>query len=351
MSQREFLYGSVAGDRVYDPLSFPRVWARLASNGVVTGFGSSLAVVENSPPAQNVKVGLGAAFVMGHYFEVYGAPEVLAVGAAHATLARIDRVIIRRSLAARTTALAILPGVAAASPAAPALTQNEAGVYEISLAQILVPAASSSVITSRITDERSYATAQIGSLLDPAVGHKHDGATGGRKVSFLDLTSIPGSFTPAAHSHDHGTNTDLGANDHPQYVLEALRNVQDGFAGLDNDASARIPAARLGTGTSDATTYLGGDRTWKVAAAVVHDHAAGAGGNVPYANVSGKPASFVPSAHAASHKTGGSDVMKASEIQGFDRYATVGTAGQKIFIGATTPTSPAPAEGDIWFKA
>lgn len=411
MSQREFLYGSVSGDRVYDPLSFPRLWRQLTGGGVVSGYGASLAVIENSPPAMNVKVGLGVAFVLGHYFEVYGTAEVVTIGAANATLGRIDRIVVRRDLAARTTALAVKAGTAAASPAAPALTQVETGVYEVSLAQILVPAASSSVVAARITDERTFATSNLGTLLDTSVGHRHDGTAGGRKVVYTDLTSIPSSFTPAAHSQDHGsTLTGLTDDDHPQYQLESEKGIQNGYPGLDNDTNARIATARLATGTADSTKYLRGDRTWAAANNITHDHsasqgglipwasitgapssvtpathagshgsgggdavtipygsvsgkpsvfaptdhthaAAGSGGTIPWSSITGEPSTYAPSAHVSSHKTGGSDSMKASDVLGFDRYATVGTVGSRIFVGTTTPSSPAPAEGDIWIKA
>lgn len=86
-------------------------------------------------------------------------------------------------------------------------------------------------------------------------------------------------------------------------------------------------------------------------APAVHDHQdAAGGGTIAYADITGKPSTFTPSAHETSHKTGGTDAFTASEIQGFDRYATTGTVGQKIYVGTTTPSSPTPAEGDIWIK-
>ncbi|HVM30763.1 MAG TPA: hypothetical protein VM305_08375 [Candidatus Limnocylindrales bacterium] len=58
-------------------------------------------------------------------------------------------------------------------------------------------------------------------------------------------------------------NAHAGAgNPHAGYQLRSERNAQNGYAGLDNDASARVAAARLGTGTPSSSTFLRGDRTW-----------------------------------------------------------------------------------------
>ena len=82
---------------------------------------------------------------------------------------------------------------------------------------------------------------------------------------------------------------------------------------------------------------------------IAHAHQAPAsGGTIAYADLTGKPTTFAPAAHAASHKTGGADVLKASELGGFDRVAAGGTVGTRIFVGTGTPSSP--AEGDVWIK-
>ena len=80
----------------------PSAWAQVVGaiigDGVVAT-GNELAVAEASPPAMSVRVNTGKAFIQGYYFEVHTGQETLAIGAAHPTLARIDRVVVRRDLA------------------------------------------------------------------------------------------------------------------------------------------------------------------------------------------------------------------------------------------------------------
>lgn len=361
MSQRSFLFGSVAGDRIYEPAAFARLYKRLIGTGVIDADGNELAVTQNSPAAMNVLVGTGSAFVLGYYFEVYGSAETVAISAAHATLPRIDRVIIRRDASARTMVLAVLTGTAASSPSAPALTQNESGTYEISLAQIAVPAASVSVVTANITDQRTFASAQLGSILDTSVGHDHDGsdskavtwanvaskptafnpdahahaaASEEGQVPYTNLSSIPSTFAPALHATEHGSGQDdpishnnlagLTTGDpHTQYQQESGKNAissADSYAGLDNDASARVPAARLGTGSAVSTNVLLGDRTW---------------GLVPV--------------HASRHASGGADALTPANINAPSSYSTPATAGTfRIYRGTSSPTGM--SEGDIWIN-
>ena len=70
-------------------------------------------------------------------------------------LDRIDLVVLRLddSQSARRTDLHIVKGAASDTPAAPAITRNST-VYELCLAQVFVPAASTAVTTSRVTDTR-----------------------------------------------------------------------------------------------------------------------------------------------------------------------------------------------------
>ena len=71
---------------------------------------------------------------------------------------------------------------------------------------------------------------------------------------------------------------------------------------------------------------------------------------IPWAEVTGKPATFPPSAHKASHTIGGADALTPADIGAPVAYDTPATldAGKRIFVGAANPTGM--AEGDIWVK-
>ena len=130
MAQRSRFFDSSGGDRIYTSDAWAQVVGAIIGDGVVAT-GNELAVAEASPPAMSVRVNTGKAFIGGYYFEVHTGQETLAIAAAHATLARIDRVVVRRDLAGRTAVLAVLTGTPAEPPTAPALTQVAAGVWEI----------------------------------------------------------------------------------------------------------------------------------------------------------------------------------------------------------------------------
>lgn len=202
MTQRGSFFDSTAGDRIYDAATLARALAAIVTDGVVDGSGSELAVTEQTPAAMGVKVATGIAFVRGYYFEVYSTTEAVALAAAHATLPRIDLIVVRRDLAARTISLAVVTGTPAASPAAPALTQVTGGVWEFPLAQVAVGASVASIVNANITDLRTYASTSPGTRFDTAVGHDHDGADS-KKVTYTDLLSIPATFAPAAHAASH----------------------------------------------------------------------------------------------------------------------------------------------------
>lgn len=102
-----------------------------------------------------LSLGLGRAHVRGAYYERTGTAWTYAVPAnTNPTLARIDRVVLRRDLAARTVTPAVLQGTPAATPTPPVLTQVENGVWEEPLHRVTVPAASGTVLT--LTDDRRW---------------------------------------------------------------------------------------------------------------------------------------------------------------------------------------------------
>ena len=99
-----------------------------------------------------VKVGAGKAWING-YFYVNTASLPLEITVADGVLNRIDLVVLRWDLAARTITAQIKAGTSASSPAAPAL-QRDADGYELCLAQVYVQAGATAITQADITDKR-----------------------------------------------------------------------------------------------------------------------------------------------------------------------------------------------------
>jgi hypothetical protein len=152
MVQTYFPFDSGAGANVTESQ-----WSLMAQNflntGVIKGKLNELSVYADSTGMQ-VKVKSGQAWMQGHLFQS-GAEETLSISNANATNPRIDRVIVRIDWIANTIQLAILAGTPAASPVAPALTQNNSR-WEISLAQVYVGTNVSTIAAGNVTDERIY---------------------------------------------------------------------------------------------------------------------------------------------------------------------------------------------------
>jgi hypothetical protein len=151
MAQTYFPFDSGAGANVTEAQ-----WSKMAQNwlstGVIKSYNNELSVYADSTGMQ-AKIKTGAAWIKGHYFES-DAEEVLAIGTSNNTNPRIDRVIVRLDWTTNTIQLAVLQGTPAASPTAPALTQNSSR-WEISLAQVYIGANVSTIAVGNITDERT----------------------------------------------------------------------------------------------------------------------------------------------------------------------------------------------------
>jgi len=154
MAQIYFPFDSGAGATVTE-----EQWSKMArywrNNGVLYDALNKMEVYADSTGMQ-VKVRTGVAWINGHYFEV-DAQETLPIATSHATLPRIDRVVVRLDLTNNAIALAVLTGTPASSPVAPNVTQTST-TWEIGLATINVGAAVSTIAAAAITDERSWAT-------------------------------------------------------------------------------------------------------------------------------------------------------------------------------------------------
>jgi hypothetical protein len=98
-------------------------------------------------------------------------------------LNRIDRVVVRWSLTERAITVKIKTGAPGSNPLAPVL-QRDAGVYELALADVYVPAGAASILESNITDLRGNPSmcGTVSSIVSEA--HVHEAATQ-TKAGFL----------------------------------------------------------------------------------------------------------------------------------------------------------------------
>lgn len=154
MSEFSGLFDSTADDpREYSASKFADYFGQVLTNGVFNG-GTNLQVTCSGTDI-NSRVQPGYAWIKGYMYKVDTDALVLAHALPHATLNRIDRVVLRLDLSIdkRYIKAFVLPGTPAASPVAPALTRS-GNIYEISLANVLIIAGKSFIESPQITDER-----------------------------------------------------------------------------------------------------------------------------------------------------------------------------------------------------
>ena len=81
-------------------------------------------------------------------------PTTLTLPEADAALPRIDRILLRYDARARKTTLVAVSGTPASTPAAPELTRTDR-IYDLCLASVARPAASTTITAADITDTRA----------------------------------------------------------------------------------------------------------------------------------------------------------------------------------------------------
>lgn len=128
-------------------------WTKMGKHFIATGVLSDFLVKGDSTGMQ-VKVNRGYAWIQGHYYEET-TEVVLPIASSDTSNPRIDRVVILLDWNEETIQLAVLQGVPAVSPVAPALTQNDAR-WEIQLAQVRVEAGVSTIAADKVFDGRNF---------------------------------------------------------------------------------------------------------------------------------------------------------------------------------------------------
>jgi hypothetical protein len=148
--EKSGFFNSSGGDRVYNATDFAAYFGRLVSNGIFYAVATNLQVVAST--GMKVAVQAGSACINGYTYENTDTLE-LELATANGVNPRIDRVVIRWSAVSREIKLAVLTGVAAASPVAPALTRIN-DVYELGIADIAVAKGAVAITAGSITDTR-----------------------------------------------------------------------------------------------------------------------------------------------------------------------------------------------------
>jgi hypothetical protein len=132
---------------------FAQLWA---TDGVVRGADSELAVTPTGTPDLNVHVASGEVWIQGYFGRRGATPADFAV-TPHATLPRKDIVVARLNLTTHKMELLYRTGTADPAPVAPTLTRS-GGIWDIALAEISLSAAATSIPAGSITDRRPWST-------------------------------------------------------------------------------------------------------------------------------------------------------------------------------------------------
>lgn len=149
-------------DRAVDSAFLRRFYKAYWDDGVFYKPSTSFAVTATGT-GMNVQVQPGMAQVQGA-FCLEDTVQTLPIAAADASLNRIDSVVLRLdlSLDKRDISLAVVSGVAAVSPVAPALTRNNT-TWELGIANVLV-SAGAGVITQRNVEDTRLDNTRCGAV-------------------------------------------------------------------------------------------------------------------------------------------------------------------------------------------
>lgn len=128
-----------------------------SASGVIRGFQNGCAPSATGS-GMTVTVDTGECWMRGHYGE-NASLKTLPIAAAHATLARKDRIIVRADFTNNRIELDVLTGTASGSPVVPSVTQTTS-IWETSIGIVAVAATVTVINSGNVTDDRVYTSAQ-----------------------------------------------------------------------------------------------------------------------------------------------------------------------------------------------
>lgn len=148
--EKSGFFNSSGGDRIYDAVDFADYFGSLVTNGIFYKVATNLQVTPGS--GLGVSIAAGTAWINGYRYENTDSLNI-PLTTASGSNPRIDRVVVRLSKVNRNIQLAVIDGTPAATPVAPALTRTS-DIYELGIADVLVPTAATSIVINNITDTR-----------------------------------------------------------------------------------------------------------------------------------------------------------------------------------------------------
>ena len=148
-------YNSVNGDRVYDAEQFGALFDGIISDGVFPNVGDHF-LVRPGTNEMAIYVGSGKAWLNRRWVE-NTADEKLSISAAHASLDRIDSIVLSvdNNKAVRAARLEVLTGQASGSPQAPLPTDTPGKKYMV-LANIRVLKAARQISPEHVSSRVGY---------------------------------------------------------------------------------------------------------------------------------------------------------------------------------------------------
>ncbi|MFS0878261.1 hypothetical protein [Solibacillus isronensis] len=143
-------FNSVAGDRKYDARWYADYFASFIGNGVFPNPSNGLQVVEGTSMRTVVKPGKG--WING-YFVVNTEDFIIQHDVAHASLPRIDSIVLQKNTAERAINIVVKKGRESSSPVS-YFPVRDSDYYELVLADVRIEAGSTRISQSNITDQR-----------------------------------------------------------------------------------------------------------------------------------------------------------------------------------------------------
>ncbi len=150
MALKYGFFNSVNGDRRYNADDMSNYFEGLVSNGVYENIGDAMVVTAGT--GMNVIVGTGRAIIDCKWLRNDSAYNI-AITPADTTLARYTSIVILLDKDNRNMSITAIDGEPATTPELPTVPENS-----LILADILIPANSTSILQANITDDRADST-------------------------------------------------------------------------------------------------------------------------------------------------------------------------------------------------